>query len=55
MKFEIGQVVEGKVCGRFLVTGFRKAGSTDTVDVREIGPSDQLGRETGMTADCFKS
>jgi len=54
-----GDTVYGVRAGTFLVTGVRLIGpmgqpQQEIVDVREVGPNGQLGRECGMTPECFQ-
>ena len=50
----VNSIVRGRECGRFVVLGFRQNGETTLVQLKELGPNDQIGRgELCLPLDCL--
>jgi hypothetical protein len=55
--FSINQIVKGRVCGTFVILGFRSAGREQLVILKEVNPEDYTQVNPGelhMTVDVIR-
>ena len=54
--FNIGQIVNGSVAGRFVILGFRVIDGERYAQLKPVGPNDELGKgEIALPIDALKS